>query len=287
MMRTFVLILVSVILVAAAVVTANMWNFRRRVNAEVKRLFAQASRADNRLLVTADSLDRLPLPVQRYLTYAGVVGKPVVNSVRIRQTGVMLPAPDKPAMSFTAEQYYSVNPPGFVWKASIRMAGLPLAQVRDKYMEGSGHILGKIAGLFTMIELPPGQEVREGTLLRFLSEMVWFPSAFLSPYITWEPIDDCSAQVTLTDRGCSVTGRLYFDREGRLTSFVAKRYRAVDGRYELEEWHTPVEGYGSFEGLRLPIKGPAIWKLKTGDLPYVNVTITDVQYDIPELYGSG
>src|SRR5215831_15468824 len=39
-----------------------------------------------------------------------------------------------------------------------------------------------------------------------------------------------------------------------------------------ETWSTPVTGYGEFEGLRLPTRGKAIYKLPDADLEYINVT---------------
>jgi hypothetical protein len=38
-------------------------------------------------LVTANVLADLPEPVQRYMTYTGVVGKPWIDTVRLRQRG--------------------------------------------------------------------------------------------------------------------------------------------------------------------------------------------------------
>jgi hypothetical protein len=52
-----------------------------------------------------------------------------------------------------------------------------------------------------------------------------------------------------------------------------------NGRFELENWSTPIRGYGEFEGLRLPIKGTGVWNLREGDLEYINVTITNLKYN--------
>jgi len=75
---------------------------------------------------------------------------------------------------------------------------------------------------------------------------------------------------------------MFFDEEGRLKDFVAKRYNTNTRQYEV--WSTPIIGYGEFEGLRLPIKGMAVWKLKEGDFAYIDVTITDLEYDVSNLY---
>ena len=98
--------------------------------------------------------------------------------------------------------------------------------------------------------------------------------------ISFEPVDDNSARVTLTDDGRSVSGTMYFDEEGRFKDFVAKRYRTVEGGYNFETWSTPAYEYGELAGLRLPVRGGAVWKLAEGDLKYADITITHLEYDI-------
>ena len=52
-----------------------------------------------------------------------------------------------------------------------------------------------------------------------------------------------SARVTLKDMGKSVTATMYFDDEGKLTNFIAPRYRDMGkNKFELENWSTPIQG---------------------------------------------
>lgn len=37
--------------------------------------------------------------------------------------------------------------------------------------------------------------------MRFLSEFVWIPDAFLRDYVTWEGVDDLNAKATITNKG--------------------------------------------------------------------------------------
>jgi hypothetical protein len=82
------------------------------------------------------------------------------------------------------------------------------------------------------------------------------------------------------DHGRSVTGALSVDPEGRLTGFLAQRHRMVDGGNELDTWSTPVTEYGECAGLRLPVRAQAVWKLADGDLAYVDIAITELEYDV-------
>jgi hypothetical protein len=145
------------------------------------------------------------------------------------------------------------------------------------YAEGHGRMLVKVASLWPVADAS-GVQTDQAAMMRYLSEMMWFPAAFLAGNISFEAVDDSSARVILTDHGRSATATLVFDQQGRLTDFVAKRYRTADAN-DPETWSTPVTGYGEYEGLRLPACGKAIYKLPGGDLEYIDVTITGLHYD--------
>jgi len=170
-----------------------------------------------------------------------------------------------------------VQPPGFVWAGTARLGPVAVARARDMYAEGRGRMLVKVASLWPVADAS-GEQTDQAAMMRYLSEMIWFPAAFLAGNISFEAVDDSSARVTLADHGRTATATLFFDQEGRVTDFVAKRYRTADAS-DPETWSTPVTGYGEFEGLRLPTRGKATWKLPGGDLDYIEVTITDLHYD--------
>lgn len=232
----------------------------------------------NNELVTNEDLSGLPEPVQRYMAYTGVVGKAWIESVRLQQRGRFRTGPARSWLDMTAEQRYTTDPPFFLWEASLKIAGLPLIRARDRYESGHGHMYGKIAGLFTVFDVR-GEKLDQGAMLRYLSEMIWFPIAFLGKNITWENVDDHSARVTLNDQDKSVSGQLFFDEQGRPTNFTTLRYREVDGDFSLDPWSTPITGYGSLAGLNLPTRGQAVWNLSTGDYTYVDLEITELEYN--------
>lgn len=234
----------------------------------------------NTRVVTADMLQHLPEPAQRYLNYTGVVGQPWIETVRITYVGVFRLGADKPWMPIKAEQVYTTNPPAFRWKARFKMFGLWIVTGDDTYRNGHGHMFGKIAGLFNVFDAR-GPEIDQGTMLRYLNEMTWFPIALLNDYIAWQAVDDQSFDVTFTDCGRSVTARFIVDEQGRLTNFVTQRYRENKGNYTFDTWTTPMTEWGCLAGLNLPVRGQAVWKLATGDLPYADLKITSIEYNQP------
>ena len=229
-------------------------------------------------LVTSEMLQDLPEPVRRYLVYTGVVGKPWIDTVYLKQTGRFRQGVDRPWMPMIAEEFYTTDPPTLTWNARFKVAGLPLLRGRDRYESGQGHMFGKLVGLFTIFDVR-GEELDQATMIRYLNEIMWFPTAFLGGNISWEGIDDHSAQVTFHDGGKSVSGRMIFDDVGRLTNFTTMRYREITGEFSLDPWSTPMTGYGERAGLNLPVRGQAVWNLPSGDLPYAELEITHIEYN--------
>ena len=264
------------VLAAVCAEAAGHRAFTRLIRRDVQALRARASpgRAG---VVTEEMLTGLPEPVRRYLRYTGVVGKPVPGTIQLHQQGRIRPGPGQPWMPLEAEEHYSVQPPGFVWAGTVRAGPVAVIRARDMYAEGHGRMLVKVASLWPVADASGGQ-MDQAAMMRYLNEMMWFPAAFLAGNISFKAVDDSSARVTLTDHGQTATGTLFFDTQGRLTNFVAQRYRTA-GATDPDTWCTPITGYGEFEGLRLPASGKALYNLPGGDLDYIEVTITGLHYD--------
>jgi hypothetical protein len=73
---------------------------------------------------------------------------------------------------------------------------------------------------------------------------------------------------------------LFFDSAGRLTNFVARRYAIAGKSRELHTWSVPVTRYGQLEGLRLPVRVKAVWKLAGADREDIDLTLTGLHYDV-------
>ena len=251
--------------------------FSRLVHSDVQALSARAPGGGTRV-VTEEMLGGVPEPVQRYLRYTGVVGKPFVQGVYLRQKGRVRVGAGERWIPLAAQEWFSVRPPGFVWDATMRVAGIPVGRVRDMYHNGQGGMLVKVASLVTVADAQGG-EMDQGSMMRYLSEMMWFPSAFLEDNISFEAINATSAHVTLTDQGKTATATLFFDSAGRLTNFVAQRYAVTGGRGDLRTWSAPVTGYGEFEVLKLPARVRAVWKLTEGDREDIDIILTELHHD--------
>lgn len=274
-MTSLVLLLIVIVLVVLMVLVASGLRFDALVREEVEDLL-RASAANEPGTVTEEHLRALPGPVRRYLEYTGTVGCDLPRSMRIEQEGAIRLRSDGRWLRFTAEQHYSTDPVAFVWSARVKMGPFTLMRAIDSYKEGRGHMVGKLMSTFTVVD-GIGKEMDHASLTRFLNEMMWFPSVYLSDRIRWEGIDERTARATMEDGGVSVSATLHFDGEGRLVDFTCPRYRSTDSGFELDPWSTPIEDYGTFDGRRLPAVGSAVWKLDTGDFEYIRIVLTKVE----------
>lgn len=272
-----VLIILALFLILVFVVGVAYLDFSSRISREMTNLLSQ-SRSGPRIVVTEEMLRNLPRPVQEYMAYAGVLGKPIPHTIRLRQVGRIRQNQKSAWMKLEAVEYYSTNPPGFIWKVFLPNRRFPVTFGRDAYLDGRGSMLIKMLSLIPLSK-SAGSETDQGAMMRYLNEMNWFPAAFLGNNISWKAVDETSAEVTLTHGTQSVSAIMLFGPDGRPLNFVAKRFRMVGSRYDLETWSTPFTGYGEFEGLRLPVRGQGVWNLEGGDLVYVELEITELEYD--------
>jgi hypothetical protein len=264
----------------AGMLAVTSRRFGRLVEADRRRLLDRP-RPPHPMVVTGEMLMGLPEPAQRYLRYAGVVGRPMVDTVRVRQACRMRPSVNGISFPIVAEQWYVVEPPGFMWDATVPIACVPVARGRDGYVDGRGLMTIKLGSLISVVDAS-GPEMDQASLLRHLSEMPWFPSAFLRERVTWAAVDDATVRVSIVDGDLRATGTLTIDPEGRLVEFRSERHAMVGDGFELRPWSAPTYAYGEFEGLRLPVRGAAVWTLPDGStLPYIEVELTDVSSDPP------
>lgn len=255
--------------------------FNRNVEREVVQLFNTVRTADD--VVTQEELAGLPDNVQQWLEYTGIVGKERIRAARLQQRADMRLAVDQPWMPVEATQYFTVDEPGFIWQATVKAApGIKIA-ARDKYASGRGSMLIKPLSLITLAD-SQGSEMDQGAMLRYLAETIWFPSAALSDYISWEEIDHYNAKATMSYGGVTASGIFTFNDVGEVIRFEAERYGEFGGEFRLETWSIPLRDYREFAGIRIPTKGDVTWKFSSGDYNWFNFEVLDVEYNQPRPY---
>lgn len=265
----------GIVLTAAGltlIVTGATARLHDRTTEEIDVMMREA--AGDVSVVQSFELDRLPSPVRRWLMRAGVVGRPRAQTVHLHQEGQMHASPDGAWFAISAEQSFRADEPEFVWWMQGRMSKvLPIAG-RDKLAQGEGEMHMTAGGLVD-VAFARGPKIDQGALLRYLAEIIWFPSAALRSYIVWEPIDETSAKATISFHGVTASATFQFDAAGRAIGLEARRYYGADG--ELEPWGGRMTAWSRVRGIEIPTRGEVVWHLAAGDFTFFRWEITDVE----------
>jgi len=232
--------------------------------------------------VSIENFDQLPAPVAKYLGLVLKEEQPLIQSAQITQSGEFnMSRTGENWKAFEAKHYASIQPPGFVWDASIHIAPLMNVRVRDSYLAGQSSMVGKIFSLITVVDAQNSLELSTSELQRYLAEAVWYPTALIpSESLKWSEIDSTRALATLTDSGITISLEFHFNEAGEATGvFTQERYYEEDGKYKLETWRGYHSKYQEINGMRIPLEGEVEWQLPSGRLPYWKGRIINVEYD--------
>jgi hypothetical protein len=251
--------------------------FSRQVKLETERLISYASN-EEKDLITDTSLDKIPAIVKMWLLDANVVGKRPIKIARVNQSGMMKLAEDKSWMDYIATQVFTADQPGFLWRVKVKMNPLLTFSGKDTLINEKGNMLIKVLGVIPVVD-ESGEEIDQGSMIRYLAEMIWLPTAALSDNMTWESIDELSARGILTIGEKQVSADFHFNGKGEIVEIFADRMMDQSGSYSLEKWHIKIDAYDEWGGFRVPSEARVMWELEEGTFEWLSVQIKDVQYE--------
>lgn len=273
----------NVVILIMAVPSIGKYFFDKTVREEQMAFVVQVSELDNNS-ITADDLNHLPNAVKKWLKRSGVMERKSASFIRLKQKGQMRTKPNGPWMDFNAVQYIDPKRASFIWNTQVLMMPMISLSGRDKLIDGKGHMMIKLLSVIPIVNEGPNDKINTGSMLRYLGEMCWIPSAALNRNIRWKELSSHSAQATLNIDGVSVQGIYHFDDEGRPRSFEAERYFGGGKDAKLEKWVVDNTDFKIFDGVLIPYKSKVIWRLKGGDFHWLNLEIVDLEADIIERY---
>ncbi|OEH92331.1 DUF6544 family protein [Bacillus solimangrovi] len=269
-------ILVILVTLLIIIVFVSKMKFQKNVKHEIDELL-QNKKQENEFVKEQD-IKRLPPSVRRWLKYAQIVNKQKIKTVHVYQNAIMRLKPAKAWMTVSAQQYFNVDEPGFIWNAKIKVMPFVHIAGRDRYYSGRGNMLIKLLSFITVAN-SKGEEMDQGTLLRFLAETVWFPSAALSSYISWDEIDFYRARATMEYKGVKASGIFTFNDKGEVIKFEADRFMEDEGEYKLRPWIISLTDYKQYNGIKVPNTGEVTWKLETEDFTWFKFDILEIEYN--------
>jgi len=231
--------------------------------------------------VTEADLAGLPDVVRRYLRFMGTVGRPRVWSFRANIAGKFRLRPRLGWMPAQAWQYNSSLEVARVFVMRLRLAHVLTMIGRDTYEQGHGHMLGTLFDRITVVD-GRGEEFDIGELTTYLNDAILLaPSMLLGTATSWRAVDDNSFEVSLTDAGHTVTGRVYVDGRGAPYDFsTTDRFADLPGGLVRAEWRTPVRDWTAIDGRAAPTRFEAVWHLPHGPMPYFTGELTHLAHNV-------
>lgn len=230
-------------------------------------------------ILTETASNQLPEPVRKWLFSTGAVGKTHIYAGWIDQKARIKMKPgQKKWYRAHAVQYTDLNTPAFIW--SVDMALYKLLRIKgiDKFNKGKGSMLIKLNGLLPIVN-EQGDKLDQGTIQRYLGEMVWFPTLAISPYIKWEQVDEHSARAVMSYKGTTGSGTFYFNEAGDFVKFTAMRYMENKPNAKQLKWVLTTDEYAVFEGIKVPSKMNASWELDDGCWTWLELEIVNIKYN--------
>lgn len=272
----------NVIILLVTIIGYSNLNFKDKIKGERIILF-ENSQLKNQEIVTEKALLDLPPIVQKWLTNCGIIGKQLVSNVYLVQELQLKMKPEQTSWNKgTAEQYFTIQPPAFNWNINTEINSILNVVGRDKFEDGKGEMIIKLLSLIPVASAKNDERVNQATLQRYLAEIVWFPSASLSPYIKWETIDDYSARASMEYKGTKGSGEFHFDKDGNFKKYVAMRYQDSKA-IKPTEWTVFAKRSEVRNGIKIPIECEASWELEDGKWTWLKLKITDIQYNVNEM----
>lgn len=271
--------ILNIVILIPAFLAYFSYSFQSQISVERTEMLEKANGSSSAVLAEAD-LTELPVPVQNWLMKSGAMGKPIPQIVYLEQELEMQMKQDDEKMSpAIADQYFTTDPPAFNWSVKMEMNPIIPVTGRDKFEDGKGEMLIKLLSVFPVANAKDSPNIDEATLQRYLAEIVWFPSAAISPYITWESIDDQSARATMEYKGTKGSGVFYFDEVGNFEKFVAMRYKDAEDPEKLE-WVVEAIKIQELNGIKVPVDCEAKWKMDGEYWTWLKLRVTRVDYDL-------
>jgi hypothetical protein len=264
----------NAIILVVVVISIARASFNKSVDLELSSMLEVSHNTDP---AGQRSKASLPPVVAKWLEVTKSTNT-IPSNIRLTQIGAMRSKPSAKWMNFSAVQHYTIDPPGFIWNSEINAGPMITIAGRDKFENGKGNMLIKPLHVYTLANTS-GPEIDQGTMLRYMGELIWFPEAAVMDYFEWMEIDSTSAVLLMTYNGVSAKGTFTFDETGLMKSFSALRFGDFAGDFRKEKWEVRITEHNVINGHLVGSKCEVTWKLNEGDFTWLRLEVKDIKYE--------
>lgn len=268
----------NILVMIAAVAAFGTWNFHRSFVNDYREGLARTSQIPAERLTERD-IQHLPLPVQRYIRYTGVMNHEKVSNIKICFTGQMREK-GKDWFKLHSTQYNFFDIPTRLFYMTGIIKGLTVPGYHA-YKNGNAGMLIKLFGLFPVVDLKDGDLNQAETVTYFNDMCLMAPASLIDNRIKWEEADSLSVKATFTTNGISISAMLYFNETGQLINFVSDDRYAISGKTTKRfRFSTPVKAYRNFNGINVCSYAEVVWHYPEGEFVYGKFNLESVEYNV-------
>jgi hypothetical protein len=253
----------------------NQYNFEIRKRTTI---------ACNNELLTENNIVQLPLQIQKYLQYTGVIGKPIVYNFKASMNESFKMKPQSKWLYITAEQSNTYIDRSRLFYIKSSLYGIPFDGFHQ-YTADSATMKIQIAHTLKVADAK-GDAMTRSETVTLLNDMCLFaPATLIDTSIRWEVNSPLSVTAHFYNKGFTVSAQLVFDTTGALVNFISNdRCFSADGKtYKQYTWSTPVRSYQIIEGRRLFSEADAIWQMPDGEFEYAKFFLKKITYNTDNL----
>lgn len=263
-------------LILALVIVGGFLN--RNFSLESERQVQRLEQVASETAPTYHRVDDLPEALQRWLKNAcGDKLHPPMRGELKQKLKLKLRREQEDWYQGRADQFFHFGTSSFIWLLNLDFPGGIEAHGRDRLGEGAGHMEVRLGGAIPVVNAHGGTALTEGSLQRYLGELVWFPPAMLDARIDWKELDENSAHARLEAHGQVAEGIFTFDEEGRFQSFSTERYYGGEKDATKHLWVVEVMDYGTLNGWKLPLHCKATWAFDDGEWTWAEIEVVDLE----------
>jgi len=267
----------NLIIFIVAVLAFTSLQFEKLFRADVKKYLAQTNATT---ILTEADMQHLPPPVQRYLGYSNVIGKPKPYNMHVVFEG-QLRSKEKDWFSFTSEQYNFFDAPTRLFFMKAKMFGISVPGYH-RYENKKALMNIKLFGLIDVVKIEDENLAKGETVTVFNDMCLMAPGFLADKRITWEYMNDTTAKAIFTNGSIKVSAVLYFNQQGQLIDFIS------NDRYETntKQWlpfSTPVSEYKTINNMNLISYGEAIWHYPDSAFVYGKFLTKKIEYNVTSI----
>ena len=266
----------NIIVLLSVIAGYGFWSFEKSFNNDVA-LGLERSSNNEKTLITEKDIEHLPKPVQKYLTYTGVINKEKVNNVKI-VFDVEMREKGKDWFKATSVQYNFFDEPTRLFFMKGKMFGMTVPGYH-RYVEANATMDIRLFGLFTIVKQSGEIMNKTETVTLFNDMCLMVPATLIDKRIQWELIDSLTTKAVFTNRGISVSAILYFNEAGQLINFTSDDRTAITDMKQYR-FSTPVTDYKNINGINVMTGGEAIWHYPDGEFVYGKFSLKTIHHNL-------